>query len=92
MATSYTYASVLIPPEKRGRLFALFNATFFLSWGLAGTFIAGPIVDIMIREGKAESAAYQSSFWVAAGITVVGLGMQALLKWKREIKSCPTIL
>jgi MFS family permease len=86
MATSYTYASLLIPPEKRGRLFALFNATFFLSWGLAGTFIAGPIVDTMVKGGKAESAAYQLSFWVAAGITIVGLGMQVLLKWKRERK------
>jgi len=84
MATSYTYASVLIPPEKRGQLFALFNATFFLSWGLAGTFIAGPIVDIMIQGGNTESAAYQLSFWVAAGITLVGLGMLVLLKWKRN--------
>lgn len=84
MATSYTYASVLIPPEKRGRLFALFNATFFLSWGLAGTFIAGPIVDIMIQRGSDESAAYQVSFWVAAGITLVGLGMLVILKWRRE--------
>ncbi|MFX1538490.1 MAG: MFS transporter, partial [Promethearchaeota archaeon] len=43
-ASSYTFASVLIPPKNRAKLFAVFNATFFLSWGLAGTFIAGPLL------------------------------------------------
>jgi MFS family permease len=73
MATSYTMASVLIPPDKRGQLFALFNATFFLSWGMAGTFIAGPIVDLLIHKNVAEATAYQVSFVVAAGITFMGL-------------------
>ena len=40
MAASYAMASVLIPPEHRARLFGYFNATFFLSWGVAGTLIA----------------------------------------------------
>ena len=84
MATSYTMASVLIPPEKRGRLFALFNATFFLSWGLAGTFIAGPIVDVLIKKNIAETTAYQVSFLVAAGITLMGLFIQGVLKWVRS--------
>lgn len=84
MATSYTMASVLIPPEKRGRLFALFNATFFLSWGLAGTFIAGPIVDLLIQKNVSEAAAYQVSFVVAAGITFVGLVIQGILKGMRS--------
>ncbi|MBW2513300.1 MAG: MFS transporter [Deltaproteobacteria bacterium] len=84
MATSYTMASVLIPPEKRARLFALFNATFFLSWGLAGTFIAGPIVDLLIQHDFAETTAYQVSFVVAAGITCIGLVLQGILKWMRS--------
>ena len=84
MATSYTMASVLIPPEKRGRLFALFNATFFLSWGLAGTFIAGPIVDLLIQKNIAETTAYQISFMVAAGITFIGLMVQGVLKGMRS--------
>lgn len=83
MATSYTMASVLIPPEKRGRLFALFNATFFLSWGLAGTFIAGPIVDLLIQKNIAEPTAYQVSFVVAGGITFIGLVIQGFLKRMR---------
>ncbi len=84
MATSYTMASVLIPPEKRARLFALFNATFFLSWGLAGTFISGPIVDLLIQKNIAEATAYQVSFVVAAGITFIGLIIQGILKRMRS--------
>jgi MFS family permease len=73
LSTSYTYASRLIPPHRRGRLFALFNATFFLSWGLAGTVIAGPVADLLISSGSSEVFAYQMSFLSAAGITLVGL-------------------
>lgn len=40
VAASYTFASTLIPPEKRGRWFAVYNATFFLSWGVSATFIS----------------------------------------------------
>ena len=77
MAAAYTIASTLIPPEKRGRLFALYNGTFFLSFGLGGTLIAGPIVDGLIAAGHMESWAYQMSFAAAAGLTAVGLFIQA---------------
>ena len=90
MATSYSMASVLIPPEKRARLFALFNATFFLSWGLAGTFIAGPIVDLLIQKNIAEATAYQVSFVVAAGITFMGLIIQGILKGMRSSRGFST--
>ena len=79
MAAAYTYASILIPPEKRGRLFAWFNGTFFLSFGLAGTVIAGPIVDGLIAAGHSQVDAYQASFAVAAGLTAAGLAMQIAL-------------
>lgn len=32
LSASYGFVSVLIPPERRGSLFGLFNATLFLSW------------------------------------------------------------
>lgn len=72
MAASYTVASVLIPPSSRGRMFAVFNATFFLSWGLAGTLIAGPIVDYLRVNGYSEVISYQYSFLSAAALTSVG--------------------
>ena len=81
MAAAYTFASVLIPPQMRGRLFAWFNGTFFLSFGVAGTLIAGPIVDGMISAGYAESWAYRFSFAAAAGLTIIGLLIQSALLW-----------
>lgn len=79
MAAAYTYASILIPPLKRGRLFAWFNGTFFLSFGLAGTVIAGPIVDGLIAAGHPQAIAYQVSFFAAAALTLVGFFIQAAL-------------
>lgn len=72
-SSSYSYASKLIPPLKRGRLFALFNATFFLSWGVPGTFIAGPIVDHLIRSGATQVFSYKMSFLTAAVLVLLGI-------------------
>lgn len=73
LASAYSYVSRLIPPEKRGKQFALFNATFFLSWGVAGTMIAGPIVDFLIRSGVNQIFSYQMSFLSAAVLVVIGI-------------------
>ena len=81
MAASYAVASALIPPEKRARFFGIFNATFFLSWGLAGTFIAGPIVDLLLAYGSSEVFAYHMSFASAALITAIGLFVMLYLLW-----------
>ena len=72
LASSYSYASKLIPPEKRGKQFALFNATFFLSWGIPGTFIAGPIVDQLIKSGATQIFSYKMSFLTAAILVFTG--------------------
>jgi MFS family permease len=73
LATSYAYASKLIPPEKRGKQFALFNATEFLSWGVAGTLIAGPIIDLLIKAGTTQDFAYRMSFVSAVILIVIGI-------------------
>ena len=72
LSSSYSYASKLIPPEHRGKQFAWFNATFFLSWGVAGTLIAGPIVDMLIRAGSSQVFAYRISFLSSAVLVVIG--------------------
>lgn len=72
-AASYELASIYIPPEKRGKLFSVFNATFFLSWGIAATCIAGPITDLLIQAGRSAVSAYQVSFNVAAAMTASGM-------------------
>jgi len=75
MASAYALASVLMPPERRGRIFAWYNATIFLSWGLAGTLIAGPVVDSLVASGAGKMFAFRMSFLSAAGVTLVGLAV-----------------
>ncbi|TFF94255.1 MAG: MFS transporter [Promethearchaeota archaeon] len=72
-AASYAIASILIPEEYRGKLFGAYNATFFLSWGLACTAISGPLIDYLIIKGISEVMAYQVAFFVGAIISFVGL-------------------
>ncbi|MGD2028314.1 MAG: MFS transporter [Desulfobacterales bacterium] len=78
-ASSYAFASMLIPPERRAKRFGIFNATYFLSWGFAGTIIAGPITDILLGYGQSEVFSYQMSFLSAAIITVIGFFIQGFL-------------
>jgi MFS family permease len=79
LASSYAFASVLIPPEKRAKLFSIFNATYFLSWGIAGTFIAGPITDILLACGASEVFSYQMAFVSSAIMTLIGFIIQGVL-------------
>ena len=81
LASSYAFASVLIPPERRAKLFGIFNATYFLSWGIAGTFIAGPIADLLMVNGVSEVLSYQMAFWAAAVMTLIGLVIQGFLSY-----------
>ena len=79
LASSYAFASVLIPPEKRAERFSIFNATYFLSWGIAGTFIAGPITDILLAYGVSEVFSYQMAFASSAVMTLIGFFIQGFL-------------
>lgn len=79
VASSYAFASILIPPEQRGRRFGLFNATFFLSWGLAGTLVAGPLVDFLLHMGHTAELAYRWSYFAAVVITLVGFALLTAL-------------
>ncbi|MFX1296573.1 MAG: MFS transporter [Promethearchaeota archaeon] len=72
-ASSYAIASILIRAELRGKLFAVYNTTFFLSWGSASTLISGPLIDFLINEGKSEVFAYQVAFLIGALLCLVGL-------------------
>ena len=71
--SSYAIASILIPAKMRGKLFAIYNTTFFLSWGSASTLISGPLIDILISEGRTEVFAYQCAFLVGAILCLIGL-------------------
>jgi MFS family permease len=77
-ASSYSIVAEMAPEEYRGRLFAYYNATFFLSWGIAATFYAGPIADILIGQGLTNADAYRGSF--VAAIALIAIGVIILLQ------------
>ncbi len=70
--SSYALISKMIPPNWRGRLFSLYNATFMLSFGIAGTLITGPLSDILITQGYSNLFAYRMAFIAAMMIVLVG--------------------
>lgn len=72
-ASSYGIVARIIPEEYRGRMFAYYNVTFFLSWGVGGTLINGPIADYLIKNGSSRANAYEFTFFVAAGIVFIGI-------------------
>jgi len=73
MASSYSIVAKMAPKEYRGRLFAYYNTSFFLSWGIAATLIAGPIADILISQGVSNANAYRGSFIAAILIVLIGV-------------------
>jgi MFS family permease len=85
LAASYAIASRLIPAEERAKQFALFNATLYLSWGIGATFIAGPIVDILLRLGVGQTLSYKMSFVSAIVLVVVGV---IILRFVKRPDSC----
>ena len=72
-ASSYSIVAKMAPKEFRGRLFAYYNTSFFLSWGIAATLIAGPIADILISQGISNANAYRGSFIAAIVIVLIGI-------------------
>jgi len=84
-SSSYSIVARMAPEEYRGRLFAYYNATFFLSWGIAATFIAGPIADFLIAQGSSNADAYRGSF--IAALVLIAIGVVVLLisfRYSRE--------
>jgi MFS family permease len=74
----YLLASDLIPEERRGRLFGQYNAVTYISFGIAGTLIGGPIADYLISTGAVQASAYVTTFQVASAISLIGVIMFAL--------------
>jgi MFS family permease len=72
-SSSYSIVARMAPEEYRGRLFAYYNATFFLSWGIAATLVAGPVADLLIAGGLSNANAYRGSFMAALVLTAIGI-------------------
>ena len=84
-ASAYAFVSELIPAKQRARGFSIYNATFFLSWGMAGTFLTGPIIDFQLSNGVAEVIAYRHAFLAASVVTAIGFLL--FLALVRKLKS-----
>ncbi|MCK5141388.1 MAG: MFS transporter, partial [Candidatus Heimdallarchaeota archaeon] len=71
--TSYSMVNKIVPLEKRGKMMGYYNSAFYLSWGLGGTMITGPIADALINQNYSVSFSYEITFYVAAFLVLVGL-------------------
>ena len=76
-SSSYSIVARMAPKEYRGRLFAYYNTTFFLSWGVAATLVAGPVADLLIGAGLSNADGYRGSF--IAAIVLIAIGIVILL-------------
>lgn len=86
-ASSYSIVARMAPKEYRGRLFAYYNTTFFLSFGVAATLIAGPVADILIGQGVTNANAYRGSFITAIVLVVIGLAILLVsFRYSRKIE------
>ncbi|MGY5852399.1 MAG: MFS transporter [Candidatus Thorarchaeota archaeon] len=87
-SSSYSIVAKMAPEEYRGRLFSYYNATFFLSWGIGATFVAGPIADFLIGQGYTNADAYRGSF--VAALVIIFIGIIVLLWMYRYLKKKDT--
>jgi MFS family permease len=85
-SASYSIVARMAPEEYRGRLFAYYNATFFLSWGIAATLVAGPVADFLIAGGLSDADAYRGSFMASLVLLAIGI-VVLLLSFKYSKKN-----
>jgi MFS family permease len=88
-SSSYSIVSRMAPKEYRGRLFAYYNTTFFLSWGVAATIVAGPIADYLIAEGLSNADGYRGSFIAALILIAIGI-VVLLVSFRYSKKNLPS--
>ncbi|MFW9929277.1 MAG: MFS transporter [Candidatus Thorarchaeota archaeon] len=72
-STSYSIVAAMVPSRLRGKYFGYYNTVFFLSFGIGGTLVTGPISDFMISVGYDPTTAYTTAFFSAAIIVLCGL-------------------
>ncbi|MBY8999823.1 MAG: MFS transporter [Candidatus Heimdallarchaeota archaeon] len=78
--TSYSMVNRIVPLEKRGKMMGYYNSAFYLSWGLGGTIITGPIADSIVVDpaNKIMIMFYTALFIIAIGIMIYMLARKYL--------------
>ncbi len=56
--TSYSLVTKIVPLSIRGKMMGYYNAAFYLSWGLGGTLITGPVADSIVSSNKTVLTVY----------------------------------
>jgi MFS family permease len=72
--TAYSMVNRVVPLEKRGKMMGYYNATFYLSWGLGGTILTGPIADAVVVRSITIIAIY-----IALAIIFIGLWLYIIV-------------
>jgi len=62
---SYSMITKIIPLEIRGKMMGYYNAAFYLSWGLGGTLITGPVADSIVDVNLVTLSIYVGFFIVS---------------------------
>ena len=71
-SSAYGIISSKIPSKVRGKYLGYYNAVFFLSFGMGGTLITGPISDILIFEHIGKVLAYSYAYLGAVIVIIIG--------------------
>ncbi len=68
--TAYSMVNRVVPVETRGKMMGYYNATFYLSWGLGGTILTGPIADAIVASNVIIIILYTIISFLILGILV----------------------
>jgi len=69
----FTFAGDIIPQDRRGRLFSVYNAVMALSWGPAGLLVGGPLADFQTEAlGFTPQTSYVNTFYASSIVLALG--------------------
>ncbi|MFX0063296.1 MAG: hypothetical protein ACFFC7_14055 [Candidatus Hermodarchaeota archaeon] len=63
----------IIPVEAKRRLFSYNNGLSFLTFGLGGVIVTGPVIDVAVAWGSPQALAFQLAFLSAFGWVLLGI-------------------
>lgn len=73
LTVGFVFAADIIPEDRRGRMFGIYNTVIALSWGPAGLLVGGPLADLQVKVLQvAPHAAYVNVFFASSIITALG--------------------
>ena len=84
--TTYSMVNRVIPLANRGKMMGYYNATFYLSWGLGGTIMTGPIADALVSSNFGIIIFYIVILFIILG-SILYLVVNKYVKFKSRGKT-----